>query len=180
MTQKRKDEADSKGMTQARIATAVTTSAMSLSLMGTLPTPVQAQDQSQQLAAAINDELTDEQAANKFWDFGYNYCDAMVMAAFWKQEQPYEAKVTIGHKLWHLGQEQTEIVLREGRAEALKKADDRLPTYYDDGGYSYEDAELLAEYWGTEDVYESKITMSRLLIGGHEKVLKSALDSARR
>lgn len=171
-----------KGNTQARIATAVTTSAMSLTLLSTMQNPLQAQDLREQrrIDPAAKAELTKEQVANKFLDFGYNYCDAKVLAKYWKQRDPYDAKITMGQKLWNLSADDSDQIVRDARAEALKKSDKNLPAYFDDGGYTYDDAKLLAGYWGSEDTRESKMTMSRLLIGDHDKVIKAALNSATR
>ena len=169
------------GIAKTRLATVVTTSAMSLTLLGTMQNEMQAQNQQQpQQVNAQKGQLTDDQAVNKFFNFGYNYCDAKVLASYWNQEDPYEMKITMGHKLWNQTEKDIDELVRTARSEALQKADGNLPAYYDDGGYSYDDAELLAGYWGSADTYESKMTMSRLLIGGHDKVLKAALKSARR
>lgn len=176
-----------KGTTQARLTTAVTTSAMSLALLGAIqevahaqgPPPPQGPPQAQP-AAPPTGQLTDEQAATKFLNFGYNYCDAKVLASFWSQRDPYEAKVTMGHKLWSFEKGDIDELIRDARAQALQKADDQLPVWIDDGGYTYNDAELLARQWGQSGAGESKVTISRLLIGGHDNVIKAALNSARR
>ncbi len=121
---------------------------------------------------------TDDDALRKFFAMGCNYCDALVLAAFWNEASPGEAKLRLGHKMLDFGPEEMDIHLREARAEAFKKPVEEMPCWYTDGGYTFDDAELLGKYWGT-GIEDSKARMTNLLVGGHDIVIKKALKSAK-
>lgn len=129
-------------------------------------------------AVEQNDQPTDDDAFRKFFVMGYNYCDALVLAAFWNEASPGEAKLRLGRKMLDFGPEEGDIHLREARADAFTKPVEEMPCWYSDGGYSYDDAELLGKYWGT-GIEDSKLRMTNLLVGGHDIVIKKALKSAK-
>ncbi len=158
---------------------AVAASAVTAAIMASAQMTQEAQAQPPQAPKAKPGavQFSDQDAVSKFYIRGYNYCDAMVLADFWKESTPYDAKVRLGHKILAWGPSDGEFHVRQARGEALKKPVEELPCWYTDGGYSYDDAELLGQYWGT-GISDSKIRMTRLLIGGNDVVIKAALRSA--
>ncbi len=162
--------------TQAGVATAVTASAVSLTFMPVLQETGNAQNAP---APAWQLSFSEDDCFNKYFENGYGYTDALVLAAYWNEASPADAKLRLGDKMLRWGPEDGDIHIRHARSEALKEKDEDLPLWYTDAGYTYDDAELLASYWGN-DLADTKYTMNRLLIGGHEQVLQAALNSAGR
>ena len=120
-----------------------------------------------------------DHSAHYFSQTTYGYCDATLIAGLWG-ESVTEAKSTIGYKLSN-GLEST---LKDALAEARKKAlvafdNNRLRCSYHLLGYSYEDAEKLAAYWGT-DPWEAKQRIERkYLLDGNKTHIDEALKQAR-
>ena len=113
-----------------------------------------------------------------FSDGGYTYWDALVLADFWN-EGVTDAKWRAGSKL--LGPVESKVYLRlvvtDARAKALANAESlRL---YSDSGFTYDDAERLARYWGKENAYDGKLCIERNLILGNESVIREALALSR-
>ena len=162
---------------QTRFATTVATSAVSLALLTSGQLPLQAQGQApivgQQRAAP-----TQQDAWNKYFTQGYNYCDALVLAAFWGEKSAGDAKARLGHKMLAFGPAEGRLHITSARAKALKKPVEEMPCWYTDGGYTYDDAVLLGNYWGSG--LESKSKMTRLLVEGRDSVIKAALKAAKK
>jgi hypothetical protein len=66
------------------------------------------------------------------------------------------------------------------RAQALQKPESELPCTFIDGGYTYEDAVVLAKYWGRNEPWEAKVKMAQLLSEGKDRALKTALKRAKK
>jgi|GEM_PF-5282807 len=161
----------------AQVAAAVTTSAVSLAAMTALPPQFAAAQDQARLARTAWDEFSDDECYDKYFLNEYDYVDAVVLAAYWGERSPDEAKLRLGGKMLAFGPGDGDIHMRLARGEAAAKPDEEVPVWYAEVGYSYEDAELLAQYWGNE-LWDTKVTMNRLLAGGHEEVLQAALRSA--
>jgi len=164
------------------IASVASAATLGLITAASLPTPVQAQPPApvQQAEPAYEfggNVYTQNECFEKFFNQDYDYVDSLVLASFWNQESFVEAKLLMGAKMLSFGPDDGDIHIRAARAAALGKKDHELPVWINDGGYTYEDAQVLAQVWGG-DVYETKVTMSQLLIGGHENVIAAALRSA--
>lgn len=119
---------------------------------------------------------SDSQAAGKFTEYGYTYCDAKVMASFWQESSPYDAKVRLGHKM--LQGVASEPFVASARSRAAQISDENLPCTYEDGGFSYSDMEVLARAWG-RDVWSTKLKVRRGLVSGDEPALRRTLKQAR-
>ncbi|MFT5467213.1 MAG: hypothetical protein ACI8UO_002317 [Verrucomicrobiales bacterium] len=159
----------------ATAVTALTTAAVALTVLTTTPT----QSFAQKSVAQANG-ISEKDAVGKYFDMGYDYIDSLVLAKYWEEPSFYEAKVTMGAKMLAFGAEDGELHMLAARSEALAKKDDDLPLWIDDAGFSYDDAELLGDFWKSEDVWESKITMVRMLVGGHSNVLDASLKAAKK
>jgi hypothetical protein len=159
------------------MATSAVTLALLTSAQAQRPIP-RAKPSQDPPAATQQGKPSDDDAFRKYFAMGYNYCDAMVLAAFWNEASPGEAKLRLGHKMLDFGAEEGDIHLREARAEAFKKPTEEMPCWYTDGGYTFDDAALLGKYWGT-GIADSKGRMTSLLVGGHDIVIKKALKSAK-
>lgn len=119
-----------------------------------------------------------EKEVQAFYDWGYSYWDAVMLAKFWG-EGISDAKWRAGDKL--LGPPESKLYLRllmtDVRVKALRNVENL--DLFSKAGYSYDDAKALAQFWGKESAWEGKLFIERNLILGNESLLAEALDSAR-
>ena len=116
------------------------------------------------------------EALDKYFDQGYNYCDAKVLGAYWGIS-PDDAKFRLGSKMLHHGPADGQVHIRNARTIALRKPVKDMPVWFSDGGYRFGDAELLGKFWG-RGTWEAKLKMTRLLVGGNDAAIKAALKAA--
>ena len=126
-----------------------------------------------------NATYTNQQAFRKFTLQGYTYIDAKVLADFWRESSPYEAKVRLGRKMLNFGLREGSIHTGQARRSILNRPSSRWPVRYTDGGYSYADMEILGRYWG-RGALGAKVKVARHLIEGRDQRNKAALTAARR
>jgi hypothetical protein len=131
------------------------------------------------LRLAYTPEHPESAAVEKYFAQGYTYCDAKVLAAFWGEATPYAAKVRLGDKMLRWGPNDAQAHVPAARSQALQKPEAELPCTFMDGGYSYDDAVLLAKYWGKKEPWEAKVKIARLLIQGKDADLQTALKKAK-
>jgi hypothetical protein len=120
-----------------------------------------------------------------FFSSSYNYWDARVLADFWGQSV-YDSKARIGRKiLW--GKKDVAILeqfLVDARIKHLESiANASTPssyTYYGESGYTYDDAEVLAKFWGDASPMDGKLRIERNLTLGNSSVIEEALKMTRR
>jgi hypothetical protein len=107
----------------------------------------------------------------------YEYCDAVVLGGFWGVGA-WDAKAKIG-LLIGAGQEPdvAATLQRAQLAAASNLSDDSLRCRYDDIGYSYDDADVLADFWGI-DTWDAKVRIEeKYLRDGH---IRTHIDEALR
>ena len=116
---------------------------------------------------------------NAFFRSEYNYCDAQLLSEFWGQSLP-ETKARIGRKvLWgNGGIPYLEQYLVDARFQAIQQ--NSQPCTYREAGYTYDDAVLLANFWGDPSPWEAKQRIERNLLLGKQKTIDSALRRAGR
>ena len=125
-----------------------------------------------------NAQPSQQAALDKYALEEYNYCDSKVLAAFWGHKNSRDAKVRLGQKMLRWGPDDGAVIMDDARAEALASRAE-LPCTYEDGGFTYKDAELLAKYWGTKDLSDAKVKMDTMMVQGSEDLINSDLNSAR-
>jgi hypothetical protein len=119
---------------------------------------------------------SNQTALNAFWEGQYSYCDAKLLAAYWGQSV-YEAKARAGEKLLLGARRVVEDYLSRARTQA-QETGAATCTFYEEG-YSYDDATLLAQYWGKPTPWDAKLKMNRLLMSGNNAAIQTALQSAK-
>lgn len=114
------------------------------------------------------------EALDVFFNSGYTYWDARVMANFWGQSVT-DAKTGIGMKLMGgpLSKALLSINLTEAREKAIRNADSL--DLYSVSGFSYDDAAEIAEFWGDASPYDGKIRIEKNLVLGNADALRSFL-----
>lgn len=108
---------------------------------------------------------------NAFFNSGYSYCDASVLAAYWKVDIT-QAKARIGAAKSHGSPARLAKQLKAAR-KATKGGKRNACEFYDTD-YSYEDAEALAELWGV-DITQAKTRIARQTTLGHTTALDNKL-----
>ena len=179
-----------KGRQMTTLSVAVTTSMVTLALPALLAAATNplstelpstpATESSHQLLLAYAPKNSEQAAAEKFFGLGYTYCDAKVLAAFWGEATPYAAKVRLGDKMLRWGAAEAHAYVPAARAQALQQPEAQLPCSFEDGGYTYDDAVLLAAYWGKSEPWGAKVKMAHMLIDGKDRGIKVALKRAKR
>jgi hypothetical protein len=95
---------------------------------------------------------------------GYDYDDAVLLARYWNDGSPYQAKLDTGEALIKSG----------GKFKAEFQHGDTAWTVSDDfamgaffsNGYDYTEAEHLAKVWGQTDISTVKVTAGRKILAG--------------
>lgn len=117
---------------------------------------------------------------NAFFASGkYTYCDAKILANYWGQSV-VEAKARIGRKLmWgNGGVPFLEQFMVDARVRALQNPEELC--YFQENKYTYNDAVVLAEFWGDRTPWEAKLRIERNLLLGNKQVVQQALGLAQR
>jgi hypothetical protein len=120
-----------------------------------------------------------------FFSSSYDYWDARVLADFWGQSV-YDSKARIGRKiLWGKKDvailEQFLVDARIKHLQAIVPASTPASyTYYQESGYTYADAEVLAKFWGDASPMDTKLRIERNLTLGNSAMIQKALSMARK
>lgn len=169
-----------------RFAVALTTSALALALSACDPmymTGANGQPvynnpgPSNNQPAAGQRQYTDREAYDKYFAQGYDYIDAQVLARYWGESSPSQAKLRLGRKMLNWGPQEGRIHLGEARPSVMRGPWYNWPVTYTDGGYSYNDAERLSRYWGG-GIDHAKMKMARNLINKNDQWTRAALAAA--
>ncbi|MEA5452014.1 hypothetical protein VB780_25790 [Leptolyngbya sp. CCNP1308] len=112
-----------------------------------------------------------------FFSSGYSYWDAAQLASYWGQDVD-EAKARMGSKiLWGPADVALlEQFLLDARLESLQSVNDLR--FYGESRYTYDDAAVLAEFWGDATPYDAKLRIERNLIMGNADEVDYALELA--
>lgn len=122
---------------------------------------------------------TDADAANAFYDNAYyTYCDIKLLSAYWGQSR-FDSKVRAGEKLLRNEQYVVEDFLVSARASAAENNVSCSFADADNPGYTYEDAEVLADFWGQPNAAGAKTKIGSMLETGDNKLVMQALNNAR-
>ena len=139
------DRSISRKSTQSRLATTVATTAVSLVILTAAQEQLDAKDPKGLTIRQNQPQNGRDAAIDKYFAQGYNYCDALVLAAFWGEKSALDAKYRLGQKMLDFGPEDGLLHIRNARGEALKKDPSDMPCWFTDGGYTFDDAELLGQ-----------------------------------
>lgn len=102
-----------------------------------------------------------------FYNEGFNYCDALLIAAYWGVSTE-QAKVDAGQKIIDRGKDG-----KKGVKGAIKEGRKQAACQWTDTGHTFEEMELLGVYWGISTV-DAKAKVGRLYTGGDsDKVIKA-------
>ena len=112
-------------------------------------------------SAASEAELEKQRAA--FFKEGYDYDDAVKLAALWKSDDEIGLiKAEAGRRL--LAGEELPFKATPGQADGVDPKVEAQLNAFSAAGYSYEDAEALAKLWKTANAYSAKIEGGKRLL----------------
>ncbi len=124
---------------------------------------------------------TVQESRQAYFSSDYSYDDAEALAAAWGADID-EAKTRIGRKLILNGSDFVDEMLQDARQASIEDGIDEVnnaslgdATYhrerqaYFDSDYSYNDAMLLADFWGM-DIDETKARMGRKILWGEDDI----------
>jgi hypothetical protein len=112
----------------------------------------------------------DQQDYDAYFQSGYSYCDATLLAFAWHTSVE-EAKAGIGGKVRnHWSGNDIDAAIAPGRAGHQCS--------FEDEGYTYEDAVALASYWHITPV-AAKARVDQLLTAGHRVMVPQLIERLR-
>ncbi|MGF1601210.1 MAG: hypothetical protein ACFCU8_04185 [Thermosynechococcaceae cyanobacterium] len=114
-------------------------------------------------------------AVNAFYDQDHGYCDAQMLSAYWGKST-HQVKLKAGRMMRENAQfREVRIALQRARNAHSDQVDCR----YTDGGFDYDDAVAVANYWQTS-VGEAKVGLEQKLKGGYFQTAKELVQTAHR
>ncbi|MBN1171000.1 MAG: hypothetical protein JXA67_02400 [Micromonosporaceae bacterium] len=99
-----------------------------------------------------------------YFNAGYDYDDAVVLARYWNDGSPYQAKLDTGEALIKSG-DKFKAEFQHGDT-AWTVSDDFARAAYFNNGYDYADARRLAKVWHQTDISTVKATAGRKILAG--------------
>ncbi len=144
------------------------------SLLLSLSTHLTPEEQRSAMASPEILLAQNDQALDAFFGSQYDYYDASILASFF-QFSVLETKTVMGNKILSgpVGKALLAQQLLDARVSALNSVEELR--YFVDGGYSYDDAEVLASFWGEPSPFEAKLRIERNLILDQREVIDTAL-----
>lgn len=112
-----------------------------------------------------------------FFSSPYDYWDASILSEFWGLSVS-ETKSQMGFKILSgpVGKALLAQDLTDARISALDSLEELR--YFFEHQYTYEDAEILAEFWGESSPYEAKLRVELNLILDQQQEVEVALALA--
>lgn len=108
----------------------------------------------------------------------YDYDDAALLADFWGQPTPWDAKLKIGRLLLDGQGAYVQQALQQASQRAQDPEAQRIDAFVD-GPFTYDDAALLADFWGKPSPWDAKLKIGGLLLDGQSARVEAALGNAR-
>jgi hypothetical protein len=99
-----------------------------------------------------------------YFGAGYDYDDAVLLARYWNDGSPYQAKLDTGEALIK-GDGKFKAEFQHGET-AWTVSDDFARGAYYNNGYDYTEAQHLAKVWGQTDISAVKATAGRKILAG--------------
>lgn len=121
-------------------------------------------------AMAVNIEPA-QANSNAFFNAGFNYCDAKLIASYWGMGIG-QAKASAGQKILAGNTGNVKAVMQASRNQGNRCG-------FEDTGLTYDDAATLAAFWGWNDVGQMKSKIASYYTDGQDGVITNALRQAR-
>jgi hypothetical protein len=131
------------------------------------PDPDKVAPTEREASPALPDAASESALADRFFDAGWRYCDAVVLTGVWGGDT-WEAKVRAGRQLSDGGTADVKRAVEDAR-KAARDGRGR-PCAFHETGYGYDDAAALAQAWGSSiEEAKSRVT-SKVLWGDYDLI----------
>lgn len=140
-------------------------------------------------APLIADEIVQhkQQAENQenrqieaFESSKYTYDDAEVLASFWGLPSSWDAKLKIGSLILNRKNSEIDRALNKNKKALNEKTNQhRQIEAFGNSKYTYEDAEVLASFWGLPSTWDAKLKIGSLILNHKNSEVNRALRGAR-
>ena len=150
-----------------------------LSAPGCKPIAVQPQPVTPTNQGTVQSGNQQDKQSTAFSNSQYTYDDAALLANFWGTASPWDAKLKIGSLLMNGNNSAVQQALnnaRKNQAPAISQEQQQVNAF--GSKYTYDDAALLANFWGTASVWDAKIKIGGLMLRGDDAAVQQALSNA--
>ncbi|MFT7044519.1 MAG: hypothetical protein ACI81O_001618 [Cyclobacteriaceae bacterium] len=121
-------------------------------------------------SSSMGGSSAESDQVDAFFAEGYEWDDALLLAKAWGMNDPVEAKIKAGFNILQGHRQWVADFLSEARA-----SEENVWNAYATSIYDWDDAELLAKYWGLADPGVAKMKMGQLILDDHESRITQAL-----
>lgn len=115
-----------------------------------------------------------------YYEEGYSYDDAVLLAKYWGKNTPWDAKLKINNLLKQGYNSSIKTALKQAKENNVGNVEDQQFNAYANSIFGYYDAEILANYWGKSSPWEAKLKIGNLIMKRQNGQVKQALQAALR
>lgn len=151
---------------------------LTLAISAILAAPAMTEMNLPWIANAEAAQDSSQAAIDAFFASQYTYDDAALLADFWGVATPWDAKLKIGGWLMQGNAAVVNQALDNARNSVSGRTtqdDLRFDAFYNN--FTYDDAVLLAEFWGKPSPWEAKLKIGSMVLNGDEILVRQALNS---
>ncbi len=151
---------------------------LTLAISAILAAPAMTEMNLPWIANAEAAQDSSQAAIDAFFASQYSYDDAALLADFWGVATPWDAKLKIGGWLMQGNDAVVAQALNNARNSVSGRTtqdDLRFDAFYKN--FTYDDAVLLAEFWGKASPWDAKLKMGGMVLNGDEILVRQALNS---
>ncbi|MDQ6961268.1 MAG: hypothetical protein Q9M28_01880 [Mariprofundaceae bacterium] len=121
----------------------------------------------------------DQQLIEAYANSTYNYADAESLATFWGTGRVWDAKLKIGDLILKQNQATIQQALQNAQvAQPVSQKDQQFNAFFN-SQYTYDDANVLASFWGISSTGDAKLKIGSFLLNGQTEVMQQALSNAK-
>ena len=119
-----------------------------------------------------------KQQDEAFWNGKYTIDDAELLAEYWGVPELWDAKLKIGTLLLSGDDAAIQKALQQAANQANPEQQDeqQQSEAFWNSKYTYNDAQLLAEWWGMSAPWDAKLKIGSLLMSGDDAAIQKALQ----
>jgi len=119
-----------------------------------------------------------KQQDEAFWNSKYTIDDAELLAESWGKPTLWDAKLKIGSLLMSGDDAAIQKALQQAANQANPEQQDeqQQSEAFWNSKYTYNDAQLLAEWWGMSAPWDAKLKIGRLLMNGNDAAIQKELQ----
>jgi len=131
-------------------------------------------------AQSVAQSYTEQQRSDAFFASQYGYNDADLLAGFWGEKSVWDAKLKIGGLLLDGNSDAVAQALKNMQSPSKQQvvAEEQKSDAFFNSDYTYDDAALLATFWGKATPWDAKLKIGSLLLSDNDAAVQQALKNA--